>query len=93
MTQDQKMQLPLTWSEIVTLWCWCNEHDATLPEALIPLSKALNAKMDAVIRRGLYTAYKTAKTPQEREEARQKYLDEAGIPTSFRWSEGFSPYQ
>lgn len=35
--------------------------------------------------RELYTAYKTAPTEEEREKARQKYLDSKGIPESFRW--------
>jgi len=35
--------------------------------------------------RSYYTAYKTAPTEQEREEARKKYLDERGVPESYRW--------
>ena len=35
--------------------------------------------------RELYKKYKTAETEEEREEARQKYLDSRGIPESFRW--------
>lgn len=35
--------------------------------------------------RELYTAYKTAQTEEERERARQKYLDSKGIPENFRW--------
>ena len=35
--------------------------------------------------RELYTTYKTAPTEEEREKARQKYLDSKGIPESFRW--------
>ncbi len=34
----------------------------------------------------LYAKYKTALTPEEREEARQRYLDERGIPQSYRWT-------
>ena len=34
----------------------------------------------------LYAKYKTALTPEEREAARQRYLDERGIPQSYRWT-------
>ena len=33
----------------------------------------------------LYTTSKTAKTEEEREEARQKYLDEVGMKDSYRY--------
>ena len=32
-----------------------------------------------------YTKYKTAPTAEEREKARQEYLDAKGIHPSFRW--------
>ena len=49
---------------------------------------ALEAKLDALVKHELYTKYKTADTPQEREAARQAYLDRVGMRQSFRWSEG-----
>ena len=49
------------------------------------IKKELNKKLDAVSMRHLYSAYKTAPTEAEKEEARQKYLDAKGVPTSFRW--------
>lgn len=45
----------------------------------------LQEKMDALVKRELYTKYKTAGTPEEREVARQEYLEKAGIPKDFRW--------
>lgn len=45
----------------------------------------LEEKFRAMVRRDLYSKYKTARTPEEREAARKAYLDEAGIPNSFRW--------
>lgn len=45
----------------------------------------LQAKLDALARRDLYTKSKAAPTPEEREAARQQYLDEIGIPDAFRW--------
>lgn len=46
----------------------------------------LEQKLEAVVRHEWYAKYKTAPTPEEREEARQRYLDERGIPQSYRWT-------
>lgn len=51
-----------------------------------PIEKALQEKLDSMINRDLYTKYKTGATPEEREKARQEYLDRKGIPNDFRWS-------
>ena len=45
----------------------------------------LEKKLNSLVMREYYTAYKTAPTDTEREEARKKYLDERGVPESFRW--------
>ena len=49
------------------------------------IKSELQQKLDKISMRGYYTTYKTAPTEQEREEARKKYLDERGVPESFRW--------
>ena len=49
------------------------------------IKSELHKKLDRVSMRSYYTAYKIAPTEQEREEARKKYLDERGVPESFRW--------
>ena len=38
-----------------------------------------------MVMREHYTNYKTASTEEEREKARQKYLDKKGIHSDFRW--------
>ena len=45
----------------------------------------LQMKKDALDRRESYTQYKTGATPDDREAARQQYLDQRGVPQSFRW--------
>lgn len=45
----------------------------------------LQRKLDSMTNRQLYTQYKTAKTPEEQERARQEYLDRRGYFASFRW--------
>ena len=49
------------------------------------IKSELQKKLDKISMRSYYTAYKTAPTEQEREEAYKKYLDERGVPESFRW--------
>lgn len=48
------------------------------------IAAALEGKLDKMITRELFTEYKRAATRQEREAARQKYLDHVGIHPSFR---------
>ncbi len=47
--------------------------------------KGISEKLEAVVKHDLYTKYKTAPTPEQQEQARQAYLDKAGIKQSFRW--------
>jgi len=54
-------------------------------ESLSEIKKGLEIKLDAMVRRQIYTQYKTAPTEEEREKARKEYIDKRGIPESFRW--------
>ena len=45
----------------------------------------LKEKYDSIVNRNLYTKYKTAPTEEEKEKARQGYLDRKGIHSNFRW--------
>ena len=56
------------------------EIDDVLPE----IKKGLEDKLEAMVRRDLYTKYKTAPTEEEREKARQEYLDKVGMHRDFR---------
>ncbi|NDO47095.1 hypothetical protein [Clostridium sp. MD294] len=47
--------------------------------------KMLKEKYDSIINRNLYTKYKTAPSEEEKEKARQEYLDRKGIYSSFQW--------
>lgn len=38
-----------------------------------------------LVRRDLYTKYKTAATQSEREKARKAYLDKIGMHQNFKW--------
>lgn len=50
------------------------------------IQQGLEQKLDAMVNRQLYSQYKTAPTEEQREKARQEYLDRRGVPQSFRWT-------
>ena len=52
-----------------------------------PIERGLRDKLDKLIAHDLYTRYKNGATDQEREQARQEYLDHVGIPDDFRWEQ------
>ena len=54
-------------------------------DVLPEIKKGLEEKLEAMVRRDLYTKYKTAPTEEEREKARQEYLKKVGMHRSFRW--------
>ena len=49
------------------------------------IRSGLQEKLEAMVKRELYTRYKTAGPPVERVKARQEYLEKVGIPDNFRW--------
>ena len=55
------------------------------PEISKRIEMAINAKLDAIRRRDLYTKSKTGDTSEDRETARKAYLDTVGIRSDFRW--------
>ena len=59
--------------------------DDTSTERYKAISDALEVKIDKLVRHETYSASKTAETPEEREKARQRYLDLVGMRDSFRW--------
>ena len=83
----KKVQIPQELLVKLVRYFFCDELE--IDEDLAELEREIKAdirkKLDKISMRGYYTAYKTAPTEQEREEARKKYLDERGVPESFRW--------
>lgn len=47
--------------------------------------RGLERKIDAMARHEQYTRYKTSANGEERERARQEYLDMIGLHKDFRW--------
>ena len=60
-------------------------HLVEIYDALPEIKKGLEDKLEAMVRRDLYTKYKTAPTEEEREKARQEYLEKVGMHRDFRW--------
>lgn len=60
-------------------------HLIGMEDCLPQIQKSLEEKMDSMVKRQLYTTYKTAPTEKEREKARQEYLDKIGMNQDFRW--------
>jgi hypothetical protein len=60
-------------------------HLMDMEDVLPEIRKGLEMKMEAMVKRELYTKYKTAPTERERENARQEYLDKVGAHRDFRW--------
>ena len=60
-------------------------HRAGNEEERPEIEKALREPLDSMVKRQLYTTFKTAPTEEEREKARQEYLDKCGMHEDFRW--------
>lgn len=60
-------------------------HLMDMQELQPQIQKALEQKMDSMVKRQIYTTYKTAPTDEEREKARREYLDKIGMNQDFRW--------
>ncbi len=60
-------------------------HLLGMEENLPSIKQGLEAKLDSLVMRDLYSKYKTAPTEEEREQSRKEYLDRRGVPEKFRW--------
>ncbi len=49
------------------------------------IERGLEEKMDKILNHHLYTQFKTAESNEEKESARQMYLDRKGVTKDFRW--------
>ncbi len=69
----------------LSIVAYISEHADPQDPKLKNISAGIHEKLDAIERRTLFTAYKMAPSAEERETARQRYLELMGIPKSFRW--------
>lgn len=61
---------------------YIENHDEDIYKSI---QSDIEHKIDSVVKRELYTQYKTSNTEQERETARQKYLEMIGMHKDWRW--------
>ena len=54
-------------------------------DCLNQIRQGLEQKLDSLVCHELYAKYKTAPTKEEREKARQEYLNRRGVSDSFQW--------
>ena len=54
-------------------------------DCLNEIRQGLEQTLDALVRHELYAKYKTDSSAEEREQARQEYLDRCGVFPDFRW--------
>lgn len=67
--------------DLVRYFC-LDDTSKTRSEAI---RDAVETKLDKLVKHELYSTSKTALTEEERETARQQYLDHVGIHKDFRW--------
>lgn len=60
-------------------------HLLEMDEFSEKIKTGLENKLEAMTKRELYTRYKTAPTVEEKEKARQEYLEKVGMHRDFRW--------
>lgn len=88
--KEKTVQIPLK----LFLYCYLLLADDTFEdnsgEIYQKTKRLLKSKFDAITRHNLYTTYKTAETEEEKEIARQKYLNEVGVLEEFRYSKNFN---
>ncbi len=63
----------------------CRYHIFGITDAESSIRKGLEAKIDRFKAHQLYSTYKVSPDPEEKEKARQEYLDVKGIHKDFRW--------
>lgn len=81
MNREKQSQIPTT--ILFSLFRYFLIEPTEEDEKLI--TKALESKLEAMVRHDLYTKSKVAETDEEREKARQEYLDRIGMHKDWRW--------
>lgn len=79
---ERKSQVQISKDLLLALFQY---HLAGNEEHLPEIEKALMEKLDSMVKRQLYTTFKTAPTEEEREKVRQEYLDKCGMHKDYRW--------
>lgn len=87
----RNLQIPLElWDELCRFHLQYDQlEEWEIEELWQSIAHRIQLKQDAMNRREAYTQYKSGATPEDREAARQDYLDQRGVPGSYRWSQQY----
>lgn len=81
--KEKQIQIPESlFLEMVT---YILMDDYQTAERYRHIEKGIYEKLDRIQEHELYTKYKTAPTEEQKEKARNEYLDKKGIHPNFRW--------
>lgn len=81
---SKQVQIPFElFSDLVNYFFPDNERDVPESYEADIIRKQLSDKMQSMINRELFTRYKTAKTPSERERYRREYLEKRDFSNAF----------
>ena len=86
MNNTKPKSVQIDYDLFLNMAAYISEHVDLTDPALKSIFSGIREKLDSMERRALYTAYKVALSAEDRENARQKYLEMMEIPESFRWS-------
>ena len=81
----KNIQIPLDLYEAMVTYI-CNHYDPVDRDLHQWICNGIRIKERNIIRRNLFSAYKTETDSETKETLRQAYLDETGIPSHGRWS-------
>ncbi len=84
MMKNKTIQVSEEWFWQVVQYWEKNKPQGKLAEQIY---KGIDEKLTKLRYHDLYTKSKTASSDEEKEQARQQYLDARGITESFRWNE------
>lgn len=85
MTKIKEKQIQISESLFSLMTTFCLLEDFRTEENYQTIKKGIYDKIDRMQDHELYTKYKCAPTPEQKEKARQEYLERKGIPKNFRW--------
>ena len=78
--------IQISYELFLDMIAYISDHPDESDYRLDAISTAVNNKLEAMVRRDLYTVYKTGATSEIRAMAKEQYMDMMGIPSSYRWS-------
>ena len=83
MNKPEKIQIDFNF--FIDLYIYAYRHADPDDLQYQRIENAFMGKIDSMMRREMYTMYKTGATEEDRRKAREKYLDSIGLLESFRW--------